>query len=296
VFDVLDRPVSLRAAPDAAAITRPHGKLVFSDVSFAYQHGEQVIHRLNLHVPPGSSLGIVGPSGAGKSTIASLAARLYDPIDGTIAIDGVDLRKLTLSSLRSTVTVVTQDTFLFQDSVFNNLRYGNPTAWRTEVERAAKLAQIHDVICALPEGYDTVVGPRGYRLSGGERQRLAIARALLADPRIIIFDEATSALDTAVERRLQDSLAAFVKGRTTVTIAHRLSTVRDADVIVVIDRGQIVETGTHDYLMARRGLYAWLWAVQSRENERASVLRKHPLDIGSRVGLGEREHQKNARF
>jgi ABC-type multidrug transport system fused ATPase/permease subunit len=263
-------------------------------VSFSYAAGDRVIQKLHLHIRPGSAVGIVGPSGAGKSTIASLAARLYDPNEGMIALDGVDLRKLSIPSLRAAVTVVTQETFLFHDTVFNNIRYAKPGASRSDVERAARIAQIHDVVAGLPEGYDTIVGARGYRLSGGERQRLAIARAVLADARIIIFDEATSALDNGLERQVQEALAPFLKTRTTLTIAHRLSTVRDADVIIVLDRGRIVERGTHDQLMVQQGLYSWLWSVQSREDE--SVLGKHPLDIGDRSGLGERQHQKNARL
>jgi ATP-binding cassette subfamily B protein len=265
VFDVLDRPGSIRDVPGAIALDRPQGRLEFKNVSFAYGDAGWALRGVNLHVRPASTVAIVGPSGAGKSTIGSLVARLYDPADGTISIDGIDLRNMTATSLRTAVAVVSQETFLFHGSVIDNLRYGNPRARRSDVERVAKLAQIHDVISALPDGYDTVVGARGHRFSGGERQRLAIARAILTEPRIIVFDEATSALDNASERRVQDALAFALKGRTTLIIAHRLSTVRTADSIIVLDGGRIAEVGTHDELLARTGLYAWLWNIQARE-------------------------------
>jgi ATP-binding cassette, subfamily B, bacterial len=291
LFEVLDRPGSVRDAPDAIILERPHGHIEFKDVSFAYGDAGWALREVNLRVPPGSTVAIVGPSGAGKSTIGSLVARLYDPTEGTLSIDGIDLRQMAATSLRAAVAVVSQETFLFHGSVLDNLRYGKPRAWRSDVVRVAKLAQIHDVISALPEGYDTVVGARGHRFSGGERQRLAIARAILTDPSIIVFDEATSALDNASERRVQDALAYALKAKTTLIIAHRLSTVRHADLIVVLDAGRIVEVGTHGELLARTGLYAWLWNIQVRESAYEQLRHLGPdawsppvVQYGARVG------------
>ena len=203
--------------------------------------------------------------------------RLYDPSAGSITIDALDLRDVTSSSLRDNIAVVTQETFLFHTTVMENLRYARPSASAVEVQDAATRAQIHDVIASLPDGYETVVGERGYRFSAGERQRLAIARAILKNPRILILDEATSALDSDSERKVQEALTSLCKGRTTLIIAHRLSTVRDADVIVVVDDGRIVERGTHDDLMRQAGLYAWLWRVQAPvKNDSRGTLQRVP--------------------
>jgi ABC-type multidrug transport system fused ATPase/permease subunit len=201
--------------------------------------------------------------------MAALLAGLYEPTEGAVTIDGLDLKDITEQSWRASTAIVTQDTFLFHASVLENLRYGKPSATRTEVEAAARQAQIHEVIAALPDGYDTIVGERGYRFSGGERQRLAIARAILKDPRILILDEATSSLDADSERVVQQALARLRRGRTTLVIAHRLSTIVDADLIVVFDRGRIVDRGTHNSLLARPGLYAWLWRLHARAPETA---------------------------
>jgi ATP-binding cassette subfamily B protein len=271
VFAVLDRTSPLRDEPDAQALSRPIGRIDFQSLSFAYDDDGTALSSIDLAVPAGMTIGVVGPSGAGKSTLASLLMRLYDPTQGAVLVDGVDVRRVTQASLRAHMAVVTQETFLFHTTVLENLRYGHPLATRAQVEHAARRAQIHDLIASLPQGYNTVVGERGYRFSAGERQRLAIARAILKDPRILILDEATSALDSVSERAVQEALAPLLQGRTSLIIAHRLSTVRHADQIVVLNRGRIVERGTHEDLIARRGLYARLWRSQARRDARRQV-------------------------
>jgi ATP-binding cassette subfamily B protein len=263
VFGVLDRIPAIADAKDAVPLPATGGDIELRGVSFSYDGKDQTLSDIDLHIPTGATVAIVGPSGAGKSTIAALVMRLYDASNGSISIDGVDVRHVTCRSLHDSLAVVTQETFLFHTTVLENLRYGKPAATLEEVEEAARGAQIHDVIASLPDGYHTVVGERGYRFSAGERQRLAIARAILKNPRILILDEATSSLDSESERRVQDALATLCEGRTTLVIAHRLATIRDANLIVVVDRGHIVERGTHDELIAHAGLYAWLWRVQA---------------------------------
>jgi ATP-binding cassette subfamily B protein len=215
---------------------------------------------VNLDVPAGSSLALVGETGSGKSTIAALIARLYDPSAGRVTVDGVDVRDLAFADLAAIVGVVSQETYLLHTTVRENLRYARPSATDAEIEAACAAARIHDVIAGLPDGYDTMVGSRGHRFSGGEKQRIAIARTLLRDPRILVLDEATSALDTETERAVQRAFDELSRGRTTVTIAHRLSTVRDADQIVVIDHGRVLESGTHEALVDAGGRYAALAA------------------------------------
>jgi ATP-binding cassette subfamily B protein len=263
VFAVLDRLPSIRELPDAVVLSPVRGRIDLRGVSFSYDGSDATLLDIDLEIPVGTTVGVVGPSGAGKSTIAALVMRLYDPTEGSVSIEGIDVRQLTARSLRDSMAIVTQETFLFHTSVLENLRYAKPAATDDDVRTAAKRAQIHAVIAALPDGYETVVGERGYRFSAGERQRLAIARAILKDPQILILDEATSALDSESERRVHASLTRLRAGRTTLVIAHRLSTVRDADLIVVVDRGRIVERGTHDDLLHLGGLYARLWRVQS---------------------------------
>ena len=231
-----------------------------------------MLSAVDFQVPPGATVAIVGPSGAGKSTIARLLFRFYDVDAGIIEIDSQDIRDVTQDSLRHAIGVVPQDTVLFNDSIYYNIEYGRPGATRHEVEEAARLARIHDFVTALPDGYDTVVGERGLKLSGGEKQRVAIARVILKAPKILIFDEATSALDTKTEREIQASLAEVSAGRTTLVIAHRLSTIVDADEILVLEAGRVVERGHHAELLRRRGSYAAMWARQQEAARREAAL------------------------
>jgi ATP-binding cassette subfamily B protein len=268
VFEYLDLPVEIDdpAQPVELDPSRVRGELRFEHVGFSYPDGPRpALADVDLTVPAGSTLALVGETGSGKSTLASLVARLADPTTGRVTLDGVDLRDLRLATLAEVVGVVAQETYLLHTTVRENLRHARPEATDAEIETAARRAQVHDVIAALPAGYDTVVGARGYRFSGGEKQRLAIARTLLRDPRVLVLDEATSALDTRTERAVQVALDEARRGRTTITIAHRLSTVRDADRIVVLDGGRVVETGTHEELVARGGRYAELVAIGERE-------------------------------
>ncbi len=264
VFEYLDLPVEIDdpASPvdlDPAAV---RGEVRFEGVSFTYPDGARpALDGVDVPVPAGSTLALVGETGSGKSTMASLVARLADPTAGRVTVDGVDLRDLRLATLAQVVGVVSQETYLLHATVRENLRHARPGATDAEIEAAARRAQVHDVLAALPDGYDTVVGARGHRFSGGEKQRLAIARTLLRDPRVLVLDEATSALDTATERAVQAALDEARRGRTTITIAHRLSTVRHADRIVVLDGGRVAESGTHAELVARGGRYASLVAA-----------------------------------
>jgi ATP-binding cassette subfamily B protein len=261
IFEYLDLPVEVDDPAHPVAPGPVRGHLRFEDVTFTYP-GSAVaaVAGVNLDVPAGTSLALVGETGSGKSTLAGLTARLFDPTGGRITLDGVDLRDLRLADLANLVGVVTQETYLLHTSVRENLRYAKPDATDAEIEQAASAAQIHDLISALPKGYDTVVGSRGHRFSGGEKQRIAIARTLLRDPKVLVLDEATSALDNETERAVQRAFDALAQGRTTVTIAHRLSTVRDADQIAVIGHGRVLESGTHETLVAAEGRYAALAA------------------------------------
>jgi ATP-binding cassette subfamily B protein len=263
IFEYLDLPVEVddpaQPVPVDPALIAGHVR--FENVSFTYPGADRpAVDRVDLDVPAGGTLALVGETGSGKTTLASLAARLYDPSAGAVRIDGIDLRDLRLADLAAIVGVVSQETYLLHTTVRENLRYARPGATDAEIEDAARAAQIHDLIASLPDGYDTMVGSRGHRFSGGEKQRIAIARTLLRDPRVLVLDEATSALDTDTERAVQHAFDSLARGRTTITIAHRLSTVRDADQIAVLDHGHIIETGTHTSLLEDNGRYAALAA------------------------------------
>ncbi|MEU2744854.1 ABC transporter ATP-binding protein [Streptomyces collinus] len=259
IFEYLDLPVDITEHPDPVRLDQIKGEIRFANVSFGYDGKDgPVLDGIDLTVPAGGSLAIVGPTGAGKSTLGYLVPRLYDVTGGRVTLDGVDVRDLDFDTLARAVGVVSQETYLFHASVADNLRFAKPDATDEELHQAAKAAQIHDHIAALPDGYDTVVGERGHRFSGGEKQRLAIARTILRDPPVLILDEATSALDTRTEAAVQDAIDALSANRTTLTIAHRLSTVRGADQIVVLDSGRAVERGTHEELLEEGGRYAAL--------------------------------------
>jgi ATP-binding cassette subfamily B protein len=261
IFEYQDTAIDVDEPDHPVDLPAPRGDLRISHVTFGYPGADrEALSDVDLHVPAGSTLAIVGETGSGKSTLGALVARLHDPDAGRITVDGVDLRDLRLADLARIVGVVSQETYLLHASVRDNLRYAKPDATDAEIEAAARGAQIHHVIADLPEGYDTVVGPRGHRFSGGERQRLAIARTLLRDPRVLVLDEATSALDTATERAVQEAFDRLADGRTTLTIAHRLSTIREADRIAVLDHGRVVESGTHEDLVSEDGRYAALAA------------------------------------
>lgn len=267
VFMIIDMPEEIAESRDAKQLPEVSGKVEFQNVSFAYNDKGNVITDLSFSVKPGEVIAIVGPSGAGKSTIANLLPRFYDVNNGDIKIDGHSVREVTLDSLREQVGIVPQETMLFNGSVYNNILYGRLDATKEEIEAAAKAANAHDFIMQLTDGYETKLGDRGVNLSGGQRQRIAIARAILKNPRILILDEATSALDTESERVVQEALDRLMVGRTSFVIAHRLSTVKNADKILVLEKGNLVESGTHDELLALDGLYAHLYKIQYRNKE-----------------------------
>ena len=262
IFELLDETTEVKDAPDAIDLPVIRGEMGFDQVHFRYGSGDQVLQDISFTMAPGEMVALVGPSGAGKTSIANLICRFYDPVKGHVTVDGRDLRNIKLASLRRQVGVVLQDSFLFNNTIAENLYYGKPDASEGELMAAARAANAHDFIMQLPEGYDTEIGERGVKLSGGQKQRLALARAILADPRILILDEATSSVDAEAEYLIQQALERVLKGRTALVIAHRLSTIRNADKIIVLDRGRIAEVGRHPELMQRGGLYSQLYQRQ----------------------------------
>ncbi len=286
MFGLLERETEIDDKSDAPELSITGGEVIFENVSFYYEAVRLILNDVSLAVKPGQTVAIVGPSGAGKSTISRLLYRFYDVTGGRILIDGQDIRDVTQDSVRSAIGIVPQDTVLFNDTIYYNIAYGCPTASPSEIEDAARLASIHDFVSDLPEGYNTRVGERGLKLSGGEKQRVAIARTILKGPEILIFDEATSALDTHTEKEIQQSLRDVAEERTALVIAHRLSTVIDADKIIVLENGSVVERGTHAELLAQKGTYEAMWARQ-QEAEKAKEILARNLDKAEQVGKPE---------
>jgi subfamily B ATP-binding cassette protein MsbA len=266
IFEFMDTPVDIRDSEGAQPFPGLKEEIAFNGVSFAYRAGEPVLEDISFKAPQGSVVALVGSSGAGKTTLLDLLARFYEVSDGSITIDGKDIRNFHLRGLRGALGIVSQETILFHDTVRANIAYGTPSATQAEIEQAARTAHAHDFVTKMPQGYETVVGERGTELSGGQRQRLAIARAILRDPPILVFDEATSALDTESERLVQEAIDRLLEGRTVFVIAHRLSTIQRANQILVLEDGHIVERGTHETLLEEEGMYRRLYDLQFSKN------------------------------
>lgn len=282
VFEILDTPSDVDERPGAVDLETVHGHVRFDNVSFGYREGRTIVKGINFEAHPNEVVALMGPTGAGKSTITALIPRFYDPDAGRILVDGHDVRDVTLDSLRRHIGIVLQDSFLFSDTIAANIAYGRPDATMDEIIAAAKAARAHAFIMSFPQGYQTQVGERGVTLSGGQKQRVAIARALVMDPRILILDDSTSSVDTETEFLIQQALATLMRGRTTFVIAQRLLTLKNADLILVMDNGQIVERGTHEQLLARGGLYSRVYDLQLRPQEEFARLREKPVEIGIR--------------
>jgi ATP-binding cassette subfamily B protein len=272
VFEIIDTPKDIAERPDAINLDSIRGLITFERVSFAYQDDRLVLHNINFSAEPGQTMALIGPTGSGKSTIINLIPRFYDPTDGRVLVDGIDIRQLTLSSLRQHTGLVLQDSFLFSSTIAENIAYGRPDASHQEIVEVAKVARAHDFIMNFPDGYQTMVGERGVTLSGGQKQRVAVARALLYDPRILILDDSTSSVDTETEHLIQQALAALMQGRTTFVIAQRLLTLKKADCILVLDHGEIVERGTHTELLRLNGLYRQIYDLQLKDQEEFAAL------------------------
>jgi ATP-binding cassette, subfamily B, heavy metal transporter len=289
MFTLLKVNAEIEDKPGARPLAVRDAEVVFENVNFAYDPERPILRNLSLRVPPGKTVAIVGPSGAGKSTISRLLYRFYEVTSGRILVDGQDISEVTQTSLRAAIGMVPQDTVLFNDTIRYNIRYGRPGATDEEVEEAARMAQIHDFVISLPKGYDALVGERGLKLSGGEKQRVSIARTILKGPPILILDEATSALDSFTEHQIQEALKKVSENRTTLVIAHRLSTVIDADEIIVLDRGQVAERGTHQELLNEGGVYASMWNRQRQAEQAREILKEAGEDeAGETVELRDR--------
>ncbi|NNG12026.1 MAG: ABC transporter ATP-binding protein/permease, partial [Halobacteria archaeon] len=276
MFNVLDSQPEITDRPDARELDAGSAEVRFENISFAYEEDRPILHEVSFHIAPGQKVAVVGPSGAGKSTLARLLFRFYDVSSGRVLVNGQDIREVTQDSLRRVIGIVPQDTVLFNESLYYNIAYARPGASREEIEHAARLANIHDFIMSLPQDYETVVGERGLKLSGGEKQRVAIARVILKNPRILVFDEATSSLDSHSEQLILEALRKVAAHHTTLAIAHRLSTIVDADNILVMDAGRIVEQGTHQELLTSAGMYARLWTLQQEEARQELETDKQP--------------------
>jgi ATP-binding cassette subfamily B protein len=272
VFEILDAPNTIADPPEAIELTNMRGQVTFEHVSFAYQGKLNVLQDITFTAEAGQTIALMGPTGAGKSTITSLIPRFYDPTEGRVLIDGIDIRQLKLENLRREIGIVLQDPFLFGSTIAENIAYGRPNATQEAITAAARAARAHDFIMEFPNGYDTLVGERGVTLSGGQKQRIAIARALLCDPTILILDDSTSSVDTETEHLIQQALAVLMEGRTTFIIAQRLLTLKNADMILVLDKGRIVERGKHEALLAHKGLYRQIYDLQLKDQEEFMAL------------------------
>ncbi|MEJ2748938.1 MAG: ABC transporter ATP-binding protein, partial [Anaerolineae bacterium] len=274
VFEIIDTPNEVQDKPDALPLDEARGEVVFENVGFAYREGLQILHDVTFYAKPGQRVALIGPTGSGKSTVTNLIPRFYEATEGRVLVDGHDVRDLRVKSLRQHIGIVLQDPFLFSQTIAENIAYGRSEATMDEIIAAAKAARVHDFTVGFPEGYETRVGERGVTLSGGQKQRIAIARALLNDPRILILDDSTSSVDTETEHLIQEALDVLMEGRTTFIIAQRLLTLKNADYILVLDKGQIVERGTHDSLLAQDGLYRQIYDLQLRDQEEFVALQE----------------------